>query len=104
MPERILIVPATNRTRQRLKLHLICSPDSKEENPTFDSYSDGTLTLSWSTPSACKKAVDGSDDTVPPSDEKESSGSGIGGFFKFIFWLSFFGLLAYFVFGESLDS
>jgi hypothetical protein len=88
-----------NRTRQRLKLNLICSSESKDDNPTFESYSEGVLTLSWSTPSACATAADGSED-VPLPGEKKSSGSGIGRFFKFIFWLSFFGLLIYFVVGE----
>ena len=89
------------RGRQRLKLHLVCVADSNDENPTFDSYSDGTLTMTWSTSEACPKAADGSEDVPTPEEKATSSGSGVGSFFKFVFWMLFFGLLFYFVIGAS---
>ncbi|KAL1410892.1 type II membrane protein [Vanrija albida] len=80
-------------TPQALTLTLKCDPSATDPNPTFDSYTDGELKLSWSTPDAC------------PASSGGSSSSG-GGFFsglwyliKFVFWLGLFGLLAYFVIG-----
>ncbi|KAH8090717.1 autophagy-related protein 27 [Filobasidium floriforme] len=85
--------------QQRLKLHLVCSSDSDDNKLAFDSYSDGTLTMTWSTPDACPKAADGSEDVPTPEEKAASSGSGVGKFFKFVFWMLFSGLFFYFVIG-----
>lgn len=74
---------------------------SKDENPTFNSYSNGVLSLSWSTPEACPRALDGSED-VPAGGGTEGGKkrSGIGGFFKLMFWVVMVGLILYFVVGK----
>jgi hypothetical protein len=72
---------------------------AKDDGPVFESYSDGILTASWSSPDACPKASDGSEDAPIQSGEK-AKGGGIGSFFKGIFWFTFFGLLIYFVVGK----
>jgi hypothetical protein len=55
--------------------------------------------MTWSTPDACPKAADGSEDVPTPEEKAASSGSGVGRFFKFVFWMLFFGLFFYFVIG-----
>lgn len=84
--------PSPPSTAQALTLTLKCDTSATDPNPTLDSYTDGELKLSWSTPDACPKA-------------SVIVGGG-GGFFsglwyliKFVFWLGLFGLLAYFVIG-----
>jgi hypothetical protein len=48
--------------------------------------------MTWSTP-------DGSEDVPTPEEKAASKGSGVGKFFKFVFWMLFFGLFFYFVIG-----
>ncbi|TXT13559.1 hypothetical protein VHUM_00926 [Vanrija humicola] len=82
-------------TPQSLTLALVCDASATDPDPTFDSYADGDLKLSWSTPDACPKSASGG-----------SGSSSGGGFFsglwyliKFVFWLGLFALVAYFVIG-----
>lgn len=78
-----------------------------DANPHLVSYSDGILQLSWSTPSACPKERSGGDEEDErPKDGSGSDGGGRGfgfwGLIKTSFWLTVFGLLAYFVIGKHL--
>lgn len=87
-------------------LSLYCSPDSKDANPSFESYTDGRLSLEWSTPDACPggsgspPASDGSDDGDGGSN---GGGGGMGffGFLRLLFWMGFTGLILYFAIGQS---
>lgn len=86
------------RTRQTLKLQLLCSPMATDPDPTFDSYADGVLSLSWSTPDACPKALDGSEDAPIPGNSR-NGGGGFWSFLKFVFWMVVLVLIAYFAIG-----
>jgi hypothetical protein len=87
--------------RQQFELNLVCAKDSSS-SPELVSYGDGKLVLSWETPSACEKALEGGDDSLPPGSETRTGGG--GGFFHVLatmFWLSIVGLILYFAIGES---
>lgn len=85
---------------------------TEKKEPEIVSYTDGLLTLSWSTPDACSKEGDGRGDPSDGNDSdegrqdrdrdggSESGGFGIGTFFKLTFWLGFIGLIGYFAIGE----
>lgn len=91
----------TARIRQQFELNLICAKDSASSSPEFVSFGDGKLVLSWETPSACEKALDGGEDSLPHGDDTRTGGG--GGFFHVLatmFWLLVGGLTLYFAIGE----
>ncbi|KAI5454565.1 type II membrane protein [Naganishia albida] len=86
--------------RQQFELNLICAKDSASSSPEFVSYGDGKLVLSWETPSACEKALDGGEDSPAPGADTRTGGG--GGFFHVlatVFWLLVGGLTLYFAIG-----
>lgn len=96
-----LIVDQLCSIRQQFELNLICAKDSASSSPEFVSYGDGKLVLSWETPSACERSLEGGDDSLPPASEERTGGG--GGFFHVLatmFWLSVIGLILYFAIGE----
>ena len=83
--------------KQHMSLIIECSQEDGPAEPEIDSYSDGKLILRWSSPQACPVAGEGDGNA---SDEGGGS-SGIGGFFKAVFWLIVIGLVLYFAGGTS---
>ncbi|WVO16713.1 hypothetical protein L204_104394 [Cryptococcus depauperatus] len=81
-------------TQQYLNLTLSCDLSSTDRNPTFISYTSGSLSLKWATADACPKSAH-----KPKPSYSSRSNSGFFGFLKVLFWLCIMGLILYFVIG-----
>lgn len=91
-------------TPQSLSLRILCSPTSTDDSPTLESYTNGLLSLQWSTPAGCARGIEGDDDNddnddVPDTPGEKRKGRGFWGFIGLFFWLGVAGLIAYFAIG-----
>jgi hypothetical protein len=101
------LIMSSKSTPQSLSLRILCSPTSTDDSPTLESYTNGLLSLQWSTPAGCARGIEGDDDNddnddVPDTPGEKRKGRGFWGFIGLFFWLGVAGLIAYFAIGECV--